>query len=47
MKTAIAIILSITILLSACGKKEEKMTDAKAQKFFATLEDACKALVAS
>ena len=47
MKKAIAIILSTTILLSACGKKEEKMTYTKAQKFFATLEDARKALVAS
>lgn len=40
MKKALAIILSTTLLLSACGKKEEKMTDAEAQKFFATLEDA-------
>ena len=40
MKKALTIILSTTLLLSACGKKEEKMTDAEAQKFFATLEDA-------
>lgn len=41
MKKALTIILASAVFLSACGKEpEKKMTDAEAQKFFATLEDA-------
>lgn len=41
MKKTLATTLLLTIFLSACGSEpEKKMSDAEAQKFFATLEDA-------